>query len=185
MWLLGVIGGDQATRQTLRAALERYFTNPTDVDPSLVDAGIDVALREADEGTFDRFLQVARTATDALDRDRFLYRLAGFRSERLVRRAMDLLLTADVRSQDALIMLYWAFGHPVGRQVAWPFLKSHFAELMAKIGPGPGAGIVDVVGGMCEADLLDDARRFFRDQNLRGTSGRFRKPWNARSPASG
>ena len=168
MWLLGVIGGDQATRQTLRAALERYFTNPTDVDPSLVDAGIDVALREADEGTFDRFLQVARTATDALDRDRFLYRLAGFRSERLVRRAMDLLLTADVRSQDALIMLYWAFGHPVGRQVAWPFLKSHFAELMAKIGPGPGAGIVDVVGGMCEADLLDDARRFFRDQNLRG-----------------
>ena len=65
-------------------------------------------------------------------------------------------------------MLYWAFGHPVGRQVAWPFLKSHFAELMAKIGPGPGAGIVDVVGGMCEADLLDDARRFFRDQNLQG-----------------
>ena len=81
---------------------------------------------------------------------------------------MDLLLTADVRSQDALIMLYWAFGHPVGRQVAWPFLKSHFAELMAKIGPGPGAGIVDVVGGMCEAESPGRREKVFPGSESRG-----------------
>jgi aminopeptidase N len=162
------VARDPGVVSELQAVGEAYMAGSRDVDPALVDPALDVVARSGDARAYDRFVRLAKDPANPLDRDRFVYSLAAFEDETLVKRTLERALTDEVRAQDVVGLIYTAFANPVGRRTAWAFLKPNFDAVLRKAGLTFGGGMVGVIGFACEADLVSDMDAFFQAKNVPG-----------------
>jgi aminopeptidase N len=117
---------------------------------------------------YARFLELSENPANPLDRDRYLYSLAAFESESLVKRTLDFALSPRARAQDVLGLVFTAFENPTGTRVAWEFLKPNYDALVSKAGPMFGTGLVSVVGSACEPEIIANMEAFFAEKKLPG-----------------
>ena len=65
------------------------------------------------------------------------------------------------------LLLGGVLRNPAGRELAWSFIKEHWAEVSDKTG-GPFGSIVVATSGFCDARLRDDVRQFVAAQPMKG-----------------
>jgi aminopeptidase N len=160
--------GDAGVLASLRALADRYLADPASVDPSLGELALDMSARGGDAAFHDRLRAALKTA-DAPDvRERLELALARFTTPALLDRTLRRALTADVRAQDLLGIVFTALGERATRPQVWTFLKSHFAALRAKLGSPGDTALANVVGAFCDPMLRDDARAFFAAHPIDG-----------------
>jgi len=162
------VGRDPQVVSELLEAAKAYMAGAKDVDPALVDPAFRAVTRSGDPAMYERFVELSKNPANPLDRNRYVYSQAAFENEALVKRTLERALTAEVRGQDILGLVYTAFGNPVGRRAAWEFLKPNFDAVVAKAGTTFGIGVVGVVGSACEADLIADMDAFFAAKKVPG-----------------
>ena len=78
---------------------------PVVVDPDVLAACIDVVAAGGGEGEFTEYLDLYRSAATPQDEQRYLYALGDFDHPALVRRALDLALSDEVRAQSAPFLI--------------------------------------------------------------------------------
>ena len=59
----------------------------------------------------------------------YLFTLAQFGDPKLLERTLELAISPDVRSQDALQLVSAVMGNPAGEKVTWDFIRQHWAQL--------------------------------------------------------
>jgi aminopeptidase N len=163
------IGRDPMVEADLLAVARSYVAGDTQVDPALVDPAFGAVARSGDATLYERFVELSRNPANPLDRDRYVYSLAAFEDEALVRRTLERMMTPEVRGQDMFGIMFTAFGNPAGRRAAWAFLKANFDAAVGKAGTAFGPGVVAVVGFVCEADLIADMDAFFTAKKVPGS----------------
>lgn len=146
-----------------------YTAGSKDVDLASVDAAFTAVSRSADPAMYDRFVELSKNPTNPLDRDRYVYSLAAFENEALVKRTLDYAMSPEARAQDVPGLVFTAFGNPAGRRVAWEFVKANYDAVVTKSGPTFGPGLVNVVGFACDRDLISDMAAFFDQKKVPGT----------------
>ena len=160
--------GDAGVLASLRRLADRYLADPASVDPSLGELALDMSARSGDAAFHTRLLAALKKA-DAPDvRERLELALARFTKPALLDRTLRRALTADVRAQDLLGVLFTALSEPASRPQVWTFLKTHFAALRAKLGSPGDTALANVVGAFCDPGLRDDARAFFAAHPIDG-----------------
>lgn len=162
------VGRDPGVVSQLLDAAKAYMSGSKDVDPGLVDPALSAVTRSGDPAMYERFLALSKNPANPLDRDRYVYSLPAFENEALVKRTLYYAMSPEVRGQDLLRIVFTAFGNPAGKRAAWLFLKPNFDEVVAKVGTTFSAGLVGVVGSVCEADLLADMDAFFAAKKVPG-----------------
>jgi len=162
------VGRDPEVVSKLLGVAKAYMAGSKDVDPALVDPAFVAVRRSGDPALYERFLELSKNPANPLDRNRYVYSLAAFEDEALVKRTLEYALTPEVRGQDVLILVYIAFGNPAGRRVAWAFLKPNFDAVVTKAGATFGGGVAGVVGTACETDLIADMEAFFTAKKVPG-----------------
>ena len=159
----GVLGADpEVLRQAaqLQAAAQE---NDDAIDPDLAAPAARIVARSGGEAEYTSFLDRVRHPRTPQEEIRYLYALAEFQHAGLVRRTLDLALTA-VRTQNAPFLLAAVMGNRVGGELAWDFVKEHWPELTERFPDNLVPRMVQGVTSLVRRDLADDVARFIGSQ---------------------
>jgi aminopeptidase N len=168
---LGTTGNDPEIAARARATLDRSLSGGATLDPTLAGAIVDVAARHGDEKLFGALSAAADRAASPEDQYRYLYALTAFREPALIDRALERLLTTQIRSQDAAGYLARFFENPAARDRAWSFLTSRWSALEPKITIAGGeTRLVNAIGAFCDARSRDAVKAFFAAHPVPGAA---------------
>jgi aminopeptidase N len=135
------------------------------VPPSQVPTAFSLAARNGDAALYEAFLAKRKTARTPSEFYRYQTALSAFRDPALVKRTLEMSLSAEVRSQDLPRVLFGVFANPAGRDLALEFFKANYDEIHRRTIASLGEGFGRVVGNFCDATKRDEARRFLESKN--------------------
>ena len=98
--------------------------------------------------------------------------LASFADKNLLAKTLEFALSKDVRSQDTLGLVAGVWGNPVGRELAWEFVKKNWPTFLERYGSG-GYSLSRLVkaGSVFHTrEAYNDFKKFFKTHNAPGAS---------------
>jgi len=163
LMLLGDTADDTAVQQRARALALAYLDDRSAVPPNVVNAVLRTAAAGGDRALYDRYVaELPKTRSTPEEYYRFFNALGWFRDPELVTRTLEFASSDQVRSQDTSTLIGLLLNQPEAQDVAWAFVKSHWAQLTEKLGVFQGIpGIVSALGGFCSTARATDIRAFF------------------------
>jgi len=162
---LGTAAEDPAVIAKARSLVREELARPGTVEPTLLNAAVTVAARHGDRALYDTFVERSRAASSLEERYRYLYALASFDDPALVRRTMDYIAGAEVRSQDTKAFLAALLRNPEARQLTWPLLRDRWPQLQKKTGSlvyGGNTAVIGALGTFCDSRTAADVSQFFQ-----------------------
>ena len=164
--------GDTETLEEAGRRFQAYLSDPSSLSPDLRGVVYALTAQQGDDDTYQTMLQLGQDATLQEEKLRFFRSLAAFRREDLLQRTLEHSLGSDVRTQDAVSLLTSVAGNPLGRGMAWEFIKENWQELDRRYGAGGFAimRLVAVTGGFTTLEQGQDVERFFRDHPTPGAA---------------
>ena len=135
----GGLGADPEAWVPARQVLEQATADPASVDQEVHAAVVAVvaALGTAEE--FDCFVERWRHASTPQEEQRFLYSLCDFPDPDLVRRAVALAFSDEVRPQNAPLMLARTMANRTCAAAAWAELRTRWDDLVERFAPALAA----------------------------------------------
>jgi puromycin-sensitive aminopeptidase len=166
--VLGTTGGDEAVQARARELFAAYKLDKASVPGDLLPAVVDIIAHTGGRAEYDEF-KALRAATDnPQEGERFLYALAGFRNQELLRELLSACMTDAVRTQDAPFLIAALISHDLVGEETWQHVKDNWSAMSARF---PETGFLDLVGGvvgLTRRAHLDDVREFFAANPVRG-----------------
>jgi aminopeptidase N len=173
---VGSIGDDPEVVAGARSALDGELAGTETLDPTLASTIVSVAAAHGDARLFDALTAAAASATEPEVHYRYLYALTMFRDSAIIDRALDRVLTSDIRSQDAWLYLTRFFANPVARDRAWAFTKEHWIALQPKLSVFEAdTGLVGALGAFCDRGARQDIASFFAAHPMPGAARTLRQ----------
>ncbi|MCI0356613.1 MAG: ERAP1-like C-terminal domain-containing protein, partial [Acidobacteria bacterium] len=161
LYTLGYTGRDPEVLAQARALLERSFTDPAAIDPTLAATAHDLAALEGDAALFDKFQERMESARTPEQRTIYRNALAKFRDPALVQRALEYAISGRMRNQDSPHFIARILEDSELRDTAWKFVKSNWPAVKSTFTPSSGAAVVEAAGSFCDARSREDVREFF------------------------
>jgi hypothetical protein len=106
-----------------------------------------------------RQLRIAASQATTLEgRELALRAMGAFEDPTVLRQALDLVLTPEVRASEIGVVLASALGHRTRRSVVLAWEKDHWADLLRQAPSALGRGfLADGVEALCDAQAAADA----------------------------
>ena len=163
---LGKLGNDTAIQQQAGERYDRYRKDPAVVDSNVVPALVAILAHTGDEARYDEFLDLYRTASTPQEERRYLFSLASFRHEELLKHTLARTINGEIRTQDAPFIVGALLTNVYGRELTWEFVKANW-DHMDRLFPKQGlrrmcGGIV----GLATPELEQDVRGFFASRKI-------------------
>jgi aminopeptidase N len=163
--LMSIVGGVARDREMLRVAgdlVNKELDAPGSVEPTLLNGVVELAALEGDAALYERYLARSAAAVDPEERYRYLFGLTAFGSPELVRRTMALVVSPQVRSQDAKLVIAQMLGRAGTRDLAWDLMREHWSEIQKKTGEFVGNTVIaGALGAFCDAATAAEVQTFF------------------------
>ena len=166
---LGTIGADETVRARARAVVDAGWEHGP-ADPDLFDAAVRVVAAAGGEATFDEYLARADKAANPQDELRYLGALAGVPQPELLQRYLDLMLTDQVRSQDAPYLLRQVLADRDHARTAWDFVHREWSAMNERYPSNSIARLLD--GVRTVSDPVARGRRRRLPRRAPGAPGR-------------
>ena len=164
---LGFVGHNQKAIAMSREMVDAYMKDPSSVDASVVGGAFQIAAQNGDEALYDSFMEHLKSAKSPEQYYNYLGALSYFPQPELETRTLDYIMSPEVRGQD-LFFSFNFFGNPATEAQAYDFLKTHYPDIIKKLGSDMAAGQIasGVSGSFCDARLRDDSQQFFSGLNI-------------------
>jgi puromycin-sensitive aminopeptidase len=160
--IMGETARDPEVLAKARDLVRQELAKPGSVEPTLLRVVIDIAALNGDSTLYDQYLARSKAAVDPEERYQYLYALTSFADPAVVRRTMDLVVSPDVRSQDAKLVVARMLGYADTRDLAWDLVRERWLEIQKKTGEIVGnTVIVAALGSFCDAGKADEIEKFF------------------------
>jgi alanyl aminopeptidase len=158
---MGELAEDDATLREADAIAQKWTKDPESVNADIAALAVELGSRRAGEARFEALRAAARSAKSPEVRSTALHGLGAFGDAELLRRALDLMLTDEVRMHETWYVINSASAHVASRPVLWAWTKAHWDALRAKVPPPLAWTLVRGTTGTCTQAALDDAKSFF------------------------
>jgi puromycin-sensitive aminopeptidase len=119
-----------------RARFDQYMRDPQAVHPDLRSTVLNLAAYGGERATYEALREAERRATLQEEKLRALGALTHFQQQDLLRETLELSLSPMVRSQDTIRVVAGVAANPQGRELAWEFVKTKWAEFDRRYGGG-------------------------------------------------
>ena len=163
--VLGQAGGfgDTAVLEEAARRFGAYLQDESTLRPDIRGVVYSLAAEGGDTETFEIVRRMARDATFQEEMVRFQLALTHFQDPALIDRALGLVLSDEVRSQDSPRLLIGIAANPRGRRAAWDYLKDNWDEFNRRYGGGGFAvmRLVSIPGAFATTEAKEDVERFF------------------------
>ena len=165
--VLGQAGSyeDQEVLQQATEQFQRYLDNHDSVHPDLRGVMFSLAGQAGDRTTYDQLWDLEGESQLQEEKVRLLLSLARFQDVGLLNETLERSLSNRVRSQDTITVVSAVAANWRGRDPAWEFVKSNWAEFDRRYGGG-GFGLmrlVSICSGFTTEEKMEDVQRFFTD----------------------
>ena len=155
----GKLGNDPAIQRRTAELYRAYRNDATAVDPNVVPSLVAILAHTGDAARYDEFNERFRTATTPQEERRYLFSLAAFQPEALLKRTLACTISGEIRTQDAPFLVSAILGNIYGRELAWAFVKTNW-EKMDQLFPKQGlrrmcGGIVSLAAPELERDVRE------------------------------
>ena len=158
---LGELAEDQATLHEADVLTQKWLKDPTSMSGDTAQTAVELGSRHAGVARLDALRAAAKSAKTPQDRVLALHGMGSFGDADVLKKALDLTLTDEVRVSEIGDVLWSAVKHRASRPIVWEWTKAHWDALRAKLAGPLGHGLVYLAGIMCTQADLDDARAFF------------------------
>ena len=162
LWALGSIARPIALVSDMAERLERYWADPSSLDPTLVAAVFRLCARIGGKDRFDRYLERYRAAATPEERDRYLIAFGDFAEPTLTAEILALTLSEPVRGQDVWKPLRGLLANPATQAETWTFIKANWQALRQKGGTVGAQRIIGGTKGLWRDEWRTDVETFFR-----------------------
>lgn len=162
----GTLGNDPTVQATARDAYARSRRDPSSADPDVLAASIGILAHAGGEAEYAEFLGKFKAAETPQEEQRYLYSLAGFREAALLRRALRLAVSGEVRTQDAPYLVRSLLMNVHGRELAWQFVKEQWDTMERQYPPGGLRRMCEGITALATRALEEDVRHFFASRNV-------------------
>ncbi len=151
---------------------QAYLRDPHAVEPDVASIALPLASRHAGPDRFTALMAALAHPPTPADRVAVMSALGQFGDPTVLRRALDASLTDAVRLQDALRLVYSAWGHPLRRAAAVAWVHEHYDAMRARLPEESMGYLGGIVGGTCTAETLAAERAFFEPRlaNIEGAA---------------
>ena len=160
--------GSYEDREVLQGAIgqfQRYLSDHDSVHPDLRGVVCSLAAQAGDRSTYDQLWELEGQASLQEEKIRLLLALTRFQDTGLLNETLERALSSRVRSQDTITVVGGVAANIRGREPAWEFVKSNWAEFDRRYGSG-GFGLMRLVS-ICSSfnteENMADVERFFTD----------------------
>jgi puromycin-sensitive aminopeptidase len=131
------------------------------VDPIIVGTLFELAVLNGDASLYNQIMDRMKKTSSPEEYSMLLGSLSRFSDSALLQRTLQFSLTPEVRAQDVHILITGVMRNPSGRQMAWNFVREHWAEIEKIQGTFNSETLVESMGSFCDARLHDEVRDFF------------------------
>ncbi len=168
--VIGAMGGFGADPDVRLAAAEwhaRSLAEPATVDPDVVAACVDVVAAGGGESEFAAHLDRYRSAATPQDEQRYLYALGDFDHPALVRRALDLAFSGEVRAQSGPFLIGRALANRTQGRVAWDVVRERWPAIIERFAPALVArNVIGALRIVADAHVADQLRSLVTEHPL-------------------
>ena len=144
---------------------QRYLSDPDAVHPDLRGVVFSLAAQAGERATYDQLWELEERASLQEEKIRLLLAMSRFQDVNLLNDTLERALSSRVRSQDTITVVAGVAANPAGREPAWEFVKSNWAEFDRRYGGG-GFGLmrlVSIVNSFTTEERMADVERFFTE----------------------
>ena len=167
LYTLGYAGDDPQVFEQARTLVERHLKQGADADPTLLETAVRLAAIHGDAALYDQYLEQARKLQAPEERWLYQESLNRFRDPALIQRTLEYTISPEVRIQDSGRMLGSIFENPVGRALAWQFVKTRWSDVQSKMGLSLGGQrVIRAAGTLCDAGAREDVRKFAAEHGI-------------------
>lgn len=107
---------------------------PEDIDPDLRGIVYGTVARTGGEAEFEKLLKLHNKSSNSEERITLAAALTGFKQEPLVKRALAMIDSKEVRLQDAGYWLAYSFMNRHAKELAWDWMTSNWTWLEQNLG---------------------------------------------------
>jgi len=163
---LGTVGHHPPTVERARQIHASYLADRSSVAPDLVEAVVSVVAANGDADDFDAFVDRFHHPADPQEEARYLYALARFPGPELLGRALEMSLTADVRTQNAPYLVGTVLGNHTAPELGWGFVEKRWDAMRERFPANSIDRMIEGITAQACAPLAASARRFLTAKGL-------------------
>ncbi|HWK30715.1 MAG TPA: ERAP1-like C-terminal domain-containing protein, partial [Terriglobales bacterium] len=161
LYTLGYQGRDPEVLARAREEAPKVIDGTSQIDPNLYGSIVTLAAINGDAALFDAYQSQLKKAKSPAEYYRYLYGLTEFRDPALVQRGLSMLVSPEMRNQDAPHYLAAYYRVADSQAAAWDFTKKHWPDLQHHWTTWGGGTVVNGTHNFCDAKLRNDVMQFF------------------------
>jgi len=135
--------------------------HPEAINPDLVTDALAVAVQERGAPFFDALVAVIDGSKDAILRERVISAIASVRDPELAARARDLMLSPELRDNEAVNILYQQAGDRENRAALWQWARDNFERIVDRIPNWSRGRLASIANGFCSLERRAEVVEFF------------------------
>ncbi|HEY8088291.1 MAG TPA: M1 family metallopeptidase, partial [Polyangiaceae bacterium] len=168
---LGQTAEDPTTLAEAEKIAQRWLKDPASVSADAAAIAVPLASIKAGLPRLEELRAAVRGAKSPEDRTLAIRAMGNFDDPTVLRKALDIGITEELRLSDMNYLYGSAMGHRPGQAVLYAWEKDNWEKLVAHIPTFERWVLVGVAGTMCSAGARDDAKAFLvpGTRNLEGT----------------
>src|SRR5579863_5539646 len=169
--LIGALGYDARDPQALaqaRKVADRALADPMSVDRELAGDAFELAALNGDAEFYDKLIDGLKNPRTPEEYYIYFNTLPQFSDPKLLQRTLDLAVSPEVRSQDALGLITRVLENPAGENLAWDFIQTHWDAIIKSGGPFASGEVVGATRVFCDTGKLEQVRQFFSTHKIDG-----------------
>jgi aminopeptidase N len=158
---LGYSARDPEALTQARKIADKSLADPSSVDHEIAGAAFGLAAINGDSEFYDKLIAGMKNPRSPEEYYTYFQTLTAFSDPKLLERTLELAISPDVRSQDALQLVGGVMGNPSGEKLAWDFIQTHWDAIAKAGGPFASAQVVGQTSVFCDAGMRDQVTQFF------------------------
>jgi hypothetical protein len=139
-----------------------YLSDPSAVDPDMIETALELAALQGDLGLFDSYRQRFESTPIPAERRRMLTAMGAFRSPPVVERALQYSLEGPLRPQEILVVANGIFKNPRYEDHAYRWATENYDKISGRVPPSYLSNLAEFADG-CSEERFASAREFFAD----------------------
>jgi puromycin-sensitive aminopeptidase len=165
---LGNLGADAGAQAMASDVFEQWLDDRSSVDGNVGAAVLSVVAGNGSAREFDRLIGLYERASNPQDEIRFLRAAASVPDLESAHRAIDMVISGEVRSQDALSVIARAIGHRDIGAAAWERVKERWDQIIDVLPPQTARHMIDLVIYRSEPTVAADIEQWLDAHPLPG-----------------
>lgn len=158
---MGDLAEDDATLKEADDLTVKWLADPTSIDADSASVAVDLGSRRADASRLDALREAAKKAKTREDRITALRAMTGFDDPAVLGKALDLVLTDEIRIAEMRYVMGSAFARRRTQPIAEAWVRAHWDELRKKLPGSLSAGLVRAAGVGCTPVDAEERAAFY------------------------